>query len=172
MKSEFQRQLEALGFKKTENTTKKPIKKRVKAKTKKKKPKATSLPLKDDKDKRFRRRRVLDKPELSDSEAKQILESLHSDVQSWGSFDFSKAYRHLTGRKQIPTYEQAQSTIRRWYQLDDRVYELDYSIAMYIISGIWVAPKPKPKPGMSKQVKARCERRDINGSYNIWVYKN
>ncbi|ENK3144411.1 hypothetical protein AB3D27_001675 [Vibrio alginolyticus] len=170
MKSEFQRQLEALGFQKTENTPKKPNKKKAKAKTKKKKP--TSLPLKDDKDKRFRKRQVINKPKLSDLEAKKTLESLHSDTQSWGSISFSRAYKHLTGRKQIPTYEQAQNTVRRWYQLDTRVYELDYSIAMYIISGIWVAPKPKPKSGMSKQVKARCERRDINGSYNVWVYKN
>ncbi|MFS1504797.1 hypothetical protein BCU13_015555 [Vibrio lentus] len=171
MKSEFQNQLEALGFKRTQEIPKPSPKKKIKAKAKKK-VKPTSLPLKSDKEKRFRQRKVVDTPQLSKVEAKAILEALHSDNKNWETPKFSKAYRCLTGRKTILTYEQSQGIVRLWHKRESRVYELDYSIAVFIISGIWISPLPKQKQGMSKQVKARCERRDINGSYDVWVYKN
>ncbi|GEK16264.1 hypothetical protein [Aliivibrio fischeri] len=174
MKSEFQRQLEALGFEKIqaplkqlqENKTKPIVKKNKKVS------KSTSLILKSDKDKRFRKRKVIQTTPLTKMEAKAILERLHSDNKSWGTQEFATAYKLLTRRNTILSYEQSKDIIRRWHRFESRVYELDYSIALFIISGIWISPLPRLKEGMSKQVKARCERRDINGSYNVWVYKN
>ena len=57
--------------------------------------------------------------------------------------------------------------------MDSRVYRKDYAIAVSMLSGIWGLPKKLFNEEMSSQIKARCERRDINGSYKgTWVFKN
>ncbi|WP_305817567.1 hypothetical protein [Photobacterium leiognathi] len=71
------------------------------------------------------------------------------------------------------TQEMAKRTVTQWHQMDSRIYRKDYAIAVLMLTGTWLPPKKQFKAGMSSQIKARCERRDINGSYKgTWVFKN
>lgn len=168
MKTEMQRQLEALGF----NPLPKP---KPKPKSKPKINKVKNEPLKkvhmqfpsvnSSKPKNVSR--------MTENEAKVIVRQSYRNSKSWSDPQFGAAIRCLTGQSTIMTQEMARRIVAQWHLMDSRFYRKDYSIAVLMLTGIWIPPKRQFKGGMSSQIKARCERRDINGSYKgAWVFKN
>ncbi|EGU38838.1 hypothetical protein VII00023_07264 [Vibrio ichthyoenteri ATCC 700023] len=103
---------------------------------------------------------------LTKEEAKSMLKRDFMSLYSENcSFKTIAAYRLITGTNIIPTIEQAKRTISAMSVFESRQYSKDYSIAVLVVTGVWIEPRPVHK-GMSKQIKARCERRDINASYH------
>ncbi len=151
IESEFKRQLEALGFKPLPLAEKKISQPEPKVEVSKQK--ACKL-------NRFK------KSTLTKEEAKSILKcdfmSLYFENCSYKTI---AAFRLITGTNIIPTIEQAKRTIAAMSVFESRQYSKDYSIAVLVVTGVWIEPRPVHK-GMSKQIKARCERRDINASYH------
>ncbi|WP_281544943.1 hypothetical protein [Grimontia sp. SpTr1] len=168
MKTEFQRQLEALGFKSTKQEQREKCRKNTGGDHFNKKKKIAGEP----NYKRGRRSTTLSLERMSLDDAKSTIKRLYSDSKNWQSREFGTAFRTITGQSVIPSREKAQEIVGLWHQFDSRHYEKKYSIAVLVLTGIWIPPKRKHHQGMSSQIEARCERRDINASYRVHVFKN
>lgn len=158
MTSEFQRQLEALGFTRKDDT--KPSKKVSEHKSFKE-------------NKSIKRYKTRQRKQLTLEEAKSVVMRLYSQPDKWGDPEFKMAFRTLTGQSQVMSLSEAKGVVYQWYHFEAKRYQLEYSIACLLLSGIWIAPKTRLKEGMSKQIQARCDRRDLNAGFKgSWVYRN
>ncbi|EIJ0973303.1 TPA: hypothetical protein ACMDX1_000934 [Vibrio parahaemolyticus] len=110
---------------------------------------------------------------LTEAEAKGIIKRLYSQPDKWDDPVFKMAFRRLTGQSEVMSISEAKGVVYQWYHFEAKRYQLEYSIACLLLSGIWIAPKTRLKEGMSKQIQARCDRRDLNASYyGRWIFKN
>ncbi|OUJ44490.1 hypothetical protein BTZ05_03325 [Vibrio parahaemolyticus] len=163
VKTEFQRQLEALGF-----TRKRPqSNKRESQKKIQQTPQIKSKPVP--------KKNCDIKPhkKMTTAEAKVILRRYCSQPDRWEEQEFKVAFRVLTGQSNTMTLKEAKNAVGKWYCFESKYYQLEYSIACLLLSGIWFPPRSRLKEGMSKQVKARCERRDLNAGYmDTKVFRN
>ena len=162
MKSEFQRQLESLGFKllddpNNKNKNKNSSNNNVNGDLYKKQSLGKKKHVKPIKKDYFSK--------VDENEAKKTIKRLYSNPINWKSPEFLNAYFSITGSKQLMDYEQAKMIVSRFHHFENRKYEFTYSVALLLLSGIWITPQRKPYQGMSKQIKARTERRDMNASY-------
>ncbi|MCD9554730.1 hypothetical protein [Photobacterium carnosum] len=151
-KTEFQRQLEALGFiaiPKKSNSNLVQIKRfdTGSSKTAALRDKTRTLTVKEEHEK-----------------AEMIIRNMYKNPKNWEATTFRNAIKCVTGQPQILTYNEAASIIHRWKLFESRIYRLDFSLAILLLRGKWIAPKRKPILD-TKQTDARCERRDINGNY-------
>ncbi|ENP0849192.1 hypothetical protein ACM6XU_001761 [Vibrio parahaemolyticus] len=158
MTREFQRQLEVLGF--TRKDDSKASKKASEHKIFKEK-KST---------KRYKTRQ---RKQLTVEEAKSKVRRLYSQPDKWDDPEFKMAFRTLTGQSKVMSLSEAKWVVSHWYHFEAKRYQLEYSIACLLLSGIWIAPKTRLKEGMSKQIQARCDRRDLNAGYmDTKVFRN
>ncbi len=110
---------------------------------------------------------------LTEAEAKGIIKRLYSQADKWDDPEFKMAFRRLTGQSKVMSLSEAKGVVYQWYHFEAKRYQLEYSIACLLLSGIWIAPKTRLKEGMSKQIQARCDRRDLNAGFKgSWVYRN
>ncbi|MCR9907622.1 hypothetical protein NB545_09065 [Vibrio campbellii] len=110
---------------------------------------------------------------LTEVEAKGIIKRLHSQPDKWDDPEFKMAFRTLTGQSTVMSLSEAKGVVFQWHHFEAKRYQLEYSIACLLLSGIWIAPKTRLKEGMSKQIQARCDRRDLNAGFKgSWVYRN
>ncbi|TOA81204.1 hypothetical protein CGK18_23175, partial [Vibrio parahaemolyticus] len=110
---------------------------------------------------------------LTEAEAKGIIKRIYSQPDKWDDPVFKMAFRRLTGQSEVMSISEAKGVVYQWYHFEAKRYQLEYSIACLLLSGIWIAPKTRLKEGMSKQIQARCDRRDLNASYyGRWIFKN
>ncbi|ELB2291813.1 hypothetical protein QNZ73_004745 [Vibrio parahaemolyticus] len=158
MTSEIQRQLEALGF--TRKGDAKASKKVSEHKNFKE-------------NKYIKRYKTRQRKQLTVEEAKGIIKRLYSQADKWDDPEFKMAFRRLTGQSKVMSLSEATGVVYQWYHFEAKRYQLEYSIACLLLSGIWIAPKTRLKEGMSKQIQARCDRRDLNAGFKgSWVYRN
>lgn len=157
--TEFQRQLEALGFvatlKKDKPATKTPKPKVAQSERFDTGPSKTTAP-------KNKTRPLTVKEEREKAEI--IIRNMFKNPKNWEATTFRNAIKCVTGQSQILTCSEAASIVRQWKDFESRVYRLDFSLAVLLLTGKWIAPKRK-QISDSKQIEARCERRDMNGSY-------
>ncbi|WP_318463222.1 hypothetical protein [Photobacterium leiognathi] len=162
--TEFQRQLEALGFKSTpENKTKR-----------KNTSKVTSV---HNNETAYRpQKQQAPTKTRTTAEAKQyaqmVINNMYGNHKNWESSTFRKAVKCVTGQNQILSHDEAKRVIRMYKDFPSKQYRLDYALAVLLLSGKWFPPKKKSIFD-SKQTEARCSRRDLNGSIvGRHVYRN
>ena len=158
MTSEFQRQLEALGFTRKDDT---------------KASKKVSEHKNFKENKSIKRYKTRQRKQLTVEEAKSVVMRLYSQPDKWDDPEFKMAFRRLTGQSKVMSLSEAKGVVYQWYHFEAKRYQLEYSIACLLLSGVWIAPKTRLKEGMSKQIQARCDRRDLNAGFKgSWVYRN
>ncbi|MCR9591259.1 hypothetical protein NB475_18075 [Vibrio alginolyticus] len=123
--------------------------------------------------KSIKRYKTRQRKQLTVEEAKGIIKRLYSQADKWDDPEFKMAFRRLTGQSKVMSLSEAKGVVYQWYHFEAKRYQLEYSIACLLLSGIWIAPKTRLKEGMSKQIQARCDRRDLNAGFKgSWVYRN
>ena len=134
MKTEFQRQLEALGFVAIKQSKAECSGSRVKP-------------------------NVIINNNLTEVEAKVIIKKYYSNPKNWQLPIFGSAFRTLTGQNMILSPEKAMEVVSHRNLFESKFYDNEYSVAVLVLSGIWIPPKLKANDGMSKEIKARNGRR-------------